>query len=717
MSILNPLTSSDTIETWFTRTNQGITFLNYINNGCRPPVRDIISIKDIVFNGLSAAGDGVTDDTTVIKAALDARPTSSVSIHSKGITANIINEGYALYFPPGVYRMTEAAHNNSQFTAIITNAGNGPNAQVFMFGDKAKILYEPLPCSDPKAFCDVNGINIHEYSRFNWGVRKSLFTFSHTAKNITIHGLEFDCNNKAKCPLEIADQGGGERSLISISDCTFKNTKSGTNSGTSSDTNAGLIITGGGLFTNIHNCKFINHTRYKGSGAPRNRTTAGVLFTSIGTPPNAKVNRHVNITGCYFENITNDEIGNDPKNTDCDAITLIGGLDEDPTKYSLYSATISNNHFRNCKGRSLKIQSNMISFMNNIVYRNIPALETGFAEVNAQALAAVNLSNNIFIYDQIAGGGSPFSNDGSINSLSTVIDCSTGEAGNTKTVTIADNVVLNNVPKNIGVLTSFFAARFSPKIVDPFNSLVTVTGNKIIGGTVQFFGQVNTLTPSDNNKVFYNIHDNMITEIGDFAGKTFAFLSGQGGDGILGFYKNIFNITNNVHTTAKTVKHLISPDSLITYEGNVSAYNNINIGISLTSPLGDAIASHNTQKSFIPRIGKLTDDSKLGNAICSQTVQLENNAPYHTFNSCGQPGAGKIRMITSNWGHPGTFIFAQNGVSNTYIPAGFTGADIVVHPNTNSSTDGKLNVVFGSGDVSVRNLLGSTRNISLHTFG
>jgi hypothetical protein len=96
-------------------------------------------------------------------------------------------------------------------------------------------------------------------------------------------------------------------------------------------------------------------------------------------------------------------------------------------------------------------------------------------------------------------------------------------------------------------------------------------------------------------------------------------------------------------------------------------------------------------------------------------VELQNNAPYHTFNSCGQPGAGKIRMITSNWGHPATFIFAQNGVSNTYIPAGFTGADIVVHPSTASSTDGKLNVVLGSGNVSVMNRLGSTRNISLHT--
>lgn len=693
MSILNPLTASDNIETWFTRTNQGITFLNYINKGVRPPVRDIISIKDVVFAGLSAAGDGIKNDAFIIQKTLSTNSADKVFVPSRGITLNPINEGFGIYFPPGVYRMDD-------FSVTFMTDKTNPKQNLYLFGHKAKILFNPSISLAGSAFS-----------------RTAIFLVTHTGKNIVIDGIEFDANNKTKVCVELQDQGGGESSLIDIKNCSFNNTRSSSSNNSSLDTNSGLYIQGGSVYTNIQNCKFINHTRSKGSGFPRVRTTAGLLFSSIGSFPNIKINRNVNISGCYFENITNEDIGNDEKNTDCDAITLIGGLDTSTLKYSGYAATISNNHFRNCKGRSLKIQGNMISFTNNYVYRNIPALQTGFAEVNAQAHTALNLCNNVFVYDQIAGGGSPFSNDGSTSPLSVVFDCSSGEFGKEKTVSVRDNIVLNNVPKTVGALSGFFACRFSPKIVEPLDYMVTVTGNKVIGGTIQFFGQVNTLTSADTNKVYYNIHDNMMTEIGDVAGKTFAFLSGQGSDAFTGFSKNNFNITNNVHAASKTIKSLISPDSLVTYEANISAYNNINIGVSLSSSLGDTVNTHNTQKSFIPRISKLTDDSAKGNAICSQTVELSDDAPYHTFASCGDQNSGKIRMITSNWGHPGTFIFAQNGTSNTHIPAGFTGADIAVQTDITSSTDGKLNVVFNNGDVSVRNRLGSARNISLHTFG
>lgn len=56
-------------------------------------LRDVVSVKDF-----GAIGDGVTDDTAAIQAALDA---------TKAPTVNGDGYGYSLYFPRGTYRITD----------------------------------------------------------------------------------------------------------------------------------------------------------------------------------------------------------------------------------------------------------------------------------------------------------------------------------------------------------------------------------------------------------------------------------------------------------------------------------------------------------------------------------------------------------------------------------------------------------------------------------
>jgi hypothetical protein len=247
-----------------------------------------------------------------------------------------------------------------------------------------------------------------------------------------------------------------------------------------------------------------------------------------------------------------------------------------------------------------------------------------------------------------------------------------------------------------------------------------IRGNHIVGGPIRFFGSVGSYSSSatnpssDTSSTYHNITDNMIEEINDTQGVSYAFLYSSDFEN---YNQNNFNISNNIIHKGNPVKHLISStwnDSLITLNARVSAWNNKNIGVTLES-------SQHSTTACVPRLGFITDDggatASSGGVVSTQTVRLENNSGYYTFPKRGVDLAGKVRLLTSNDSKNSTFMFIQHGTAATHTPIGLTGSSVAMQPNTSTTSPTSLNVALVNGDVAIANTLGAARNFTLTTFG
>lgn len=467
MNSITTLSGTDTFETWFNRTNTVISELNKANP-------TFISVRDF-----GATGDGITDDTLGISAAFMAL---------NGTTNGV------LYFPRGNYRLgSKIARLNRQLEFIL-------NRSFYIVGDDAKI---------------TSGIT-SEYMLF----------LNNKGFDVNIKGIEFDANQKALACLRIEDSEGST-GIIQIDRCGFNNSFQGGD--------LGLTLGGGGLlisgskFVNLTNCIIRNHNRALGTGLSGIAGTVGVAIQPSGNiyPKN------VNVSGCYFENVTNSETGFGGSNFDCDCLSVFAPVpspNQGGLTYSDAAATISNNHFKNCKGRSIKIQNDRTIITNNIFYKNILPIDAS-AEVNLQ-VAIATVSNNNFYYAQTDSGLSPFTADGQpVNQevkYSHVVSLFSGVNRRTRSYTVTDNQVINMVPKSIGVLNNFLtAARSVTAAAAPL--MATVSGNKIVG-PCKFFGNITTHSTAagqlDTKPVYYSFIGNMMEELTDTftPGRTFGFL-------------------------------------------------------------------------------------------------------------------------------------------------------------------------------------------------
>jgi hypothetical protein len=501
MNSITTLSGTDTFETWFNRTNTIISELNKANP-------TLISVRDF-----GATGDGVTDDTLGISAAFMAL---------NGLTNGV------LYFPRGNYRLnSKIARLNRQLEFTLKRP-------FYIVGDGAKI---------------TSGIT-SEYMIF----------LNNKGFDVNIKGIEFDANQKALGCFKINDDDGST-GIIEIDRCAFTNSFQGGD--------LGIGLGGGGLFisgskyVNLTNCIIRNHTRAIGTGTP---TTAGTVGVAI-QPSGNGYPKNVNVSGCYFENITNSETGFVVNNVDCDCLSVFTS-NPDPgaggITYSDATATISNNHFRNCKGRSIKIQNDRTIVTNNTFYKNIQPIDIS-AEVNLQ-IAIGTVSNNTFYYAQTDAGLSPFTADGQpVNQqvrYSHVISFYSGVNRRTRSYTVTDNQVINMVPKSVGVLNNFFtAARSITAASAPL--MMTVSGNKIVG-PCKFFGNITTHSTTtgqeDTKPVYYSFVGNMIEQLTDTftPGRTFGFLWSS--ENVGATLTNI-SIINNVNAIGGTTAAVLLSSS------------------------------------------------------------------------------------------------------------------------------------------------------------
>lgn len=615
-------------------------------------LRDTVSVKDF-----GAVGDGATDDRAAIQAAINSAMTL----------------GNAVYFPAGVYVMSTMGDtiNGAQIFGILTN-------DVSLVGDGATIK---CTSSTQVAF---------------------MFYFYSGSYNVNLEGLRFDANQKAQvCFKKIETVQGG--SSVYVNNCEFSNswrTLLGAPASPYSPvwfSNSGLQLFGGFKFVSVTASKFLNHNRQAGSDNPA--TTGMVIAEDSGS---LTYPQNTNISGNLFDTITNNETTSATRNINCDGLDVFGGLTYG-SSYIPSSATITNNQFINCKGRAIKVQADESIITDNVIKFASLAIYGGFALINPQITSGV-VSKNIFHFDVTSGGLNPFDTSGTGASGATGGRCVLFYEGAVSTrprmFTVDGNMVFNNVPEATGVLYSF--AEDTEATESTYPLFGSITNNKI-AGPMKIFALITTRSGGSSGVCSHDISGNMVSKL------VSAFLASSASSN---FEINRLSVNSNTNAGTAVPQFVNTTDYSTIMVSNTSALRNYNIGLA-----ADLAFINNAGQSFLPRIGSIVDpDSSFGGAVSVQSISVASEGSYAFPRRSYFLNGASMRMLTSDIGGTGNFLFLHGSSTITSISAG---AAIDFASTANPNTADKINVWIdtSTGLINIKNRKSFALKFTLFTLG
>lgn len=631
----------------FTQTGTGA-----VTRSIDSKLKDFISVKDF-----GAVGNGIADDTLAIKTALQAASNKT------------------LYFPEGIYSL-QSFLDTSRRNMVVFFTGDTK-----LIGNNALLRCDtPTPASH-MLYLVANGHDVYCEGLILDGNNKS------------VYGLRFDENNQ-------------NISSITVKNCTITNCYSPFNAYGSGVggvcgwiESTGLMLYGAWYNILVDGCIVKNISRAQGAGIPGTAGSCGILLTSGISGSSYVPYKTAVVSNCYIENVTSEEISG-PSNIDADGLKIFGG-NTTGTAYIPNSAIIYGNRFINCRGRDIKVQNDESIIQNNISHFNILPIKNGGTRINCQITSGI-VSNNIFHYDVTAGNLSPFSETGTTGGTvgeGNVISFYDGQSDERpRVITVNDNHVFNNVPENIGILRSFFdgtALAYSSQ----YPIFGTIKGNKVAGGLLKYFSELSL--KNTGATAYYSIDDNMVSKL------QVSFMSANNGGS---FDKTIISASGN-RNSGPAVKHMVAswdfPNYSI-YGGNISGYNNSNIGLT-------AAFQRNEQAAFLSRFDSLGDiNSQNGGVISVQSATIANDQIYN-FPIKGYYGYGRFCMLTAGIDERANFMFIHG--SNAIV--GMTSGSLISYANTtNPDVAGKINLWCSSSQViSLKNRFGSTAVFTLFSFG
>jgi hypothetical protein len=609
-------------------------------------LRDMVSVKDF-----GAVGDGTTDDRAAIQAAIDS----------------CITLDRTLFFPNGVYAMSSFTDSASGIQVKVVTPANA----LRMEGDSATI----------------KSTNTTQ-AAYMFYIQGSV------GKDLSLKGLTFDANLKSQDCFRHDDQLQGA-AVVEIDNCVFQNgfgIQNGVPVGAGFwKSSVGLELLGGYKFINLTNSEFTNFKRDPLT-ASTDFETAGVGI-GVNTNGGTFYPQNTNVSGCYFNDINNNQTAAVSQNANADGLKIFGGLVAGAS-YIASTATISNNHFINCQGRAIKVQNDEAVITGNTVRYAVRPINGGSGQINCQLECGI-VSNNVFHYDAapavLGVPQNPFANAvGGVGSapIGFFPQVATTRA---RMLTVCDNIVLNNVLEATGILENFTGwSETTPTALPVF---MTLTGNKISGPLKVF------ATPCTRNSLGICssvIQNNMMTKL------THAFLASSTG---CTFALNKFEVSGNVNATATAKPHLVSTSDYTTVlTANFNASRNQNIGVT-------ANLLNQNEKAFLPRVGTIVDPAYgYGGGISVQSQIVEDDATYAFPAITYQTNGASMRMLTSSWGGATNFLFLHGDGTLTSVSAG---AKISLTTNV----DDLLNVYIDAGLINIKNRLGSSRVFTLFTLG
>jgi len=650
--------SSLTFSSKVNKTITNSTNLNFLATGTgaqtvsvNSKLAETLSVKDF-----GAVGDGVTDDTAAISAAITAAM------------------GKTLFFPAGTYSINQTG--TTQIAKTLTG-------KLTIYGDEATIRANPA-------------------TQVNQMIYLTCAAFS-----VEISGLIFDANSKSQSILRIDNNtgtAGASNTIVKLNNCEFRNCLAvvagvGGNKGS-----FGAYIAGGYEFVSVTDCIIEDLTREPSSNVPGSNGTQGLVITEqSGLYPQAS-----NVSGCLFSNITNQETTGNSFNQDTDGLVIFGGL-VTGTTYRGTSATVTNNTFVNCKGRALKIQNDETIVSNNSFRFNIkPCASANTALASFGGIAnfqvqAGTITNNVWHYDVASDNTSPFS------VLATLNEAGSGCIGffvpgtyeRPRSITVENNVVFNNVPSATGQLRNVVdtSEGSMPSGAAAKPMFVVVRGNRVVGGEVKYF--MNTaLRGASADKLYMTITDNALTSIGT------AFMCNSSS----GVYdNNIIVCANNVNTSGTDVLHLENTGTATLYPAKITALNNIGIG-------QEAAKVRTTTTAFLPRIGGVSPMEEIGSQFSIQVVTLAAGASY-TFPQRTYVSNGGLRLLSgTTFGGDVNAMFTQGSSGLVQHFVGSSGVAIASTGNA-AATSNKICIGQDSSLVQVRNNFASAYTVTLFSWG
>lgn len=676
-------------------------------------IRDFISVKDY-----GAVGDGVADDRAAIQAAMNA----------VGAT------GGTLFFPQGVYSMRTPGGSGSTTWSHCINATVALGKDIFILGEGATIRCDWNPPAGSARGTQIEtlfllntqgGFTLIEGLTFD-GNNLAIYCCrindgsGHPVNNgndpygrgeITVRSCRFVRGFKKRTGSANLSQlptwNGG-------SGANFENIATGESTG--------MLIYCCCKSVVVDGCVVADISRERGAGIPLTYGTCGITIMSFGTTEAGSVTyyppRCVSVTNCHFSNITSEEPADvdttvewpvdggwfswpdgvrRSRNVDCDGLKIFGGQpDPDGPElttrdYVRTSASIVGCSFVNCRGRDIKIQNDETVATGNTSHLYIKPILGGGTRFNFQTGCGI-CSNNIFHFEETKdasgnrmGDGNPFwdENDsnwvGPARSSGSVISFYTGSP-RIRAITVRDNHVFNNVDPGVGKIGCFLDGSEDGSFLASKKKVLmgTVVGNKVVGrGAMKYFSWITSRTNTNGPPCYWNFCENMCSQIET------AFLAGQGGD----FANNSIVLRGNVHsgTSPAVVKHFVSPTptasaggvyaagAIAPYFGNVSARDNIGIGLPFHSRSGSA-------SSCVTRMSSFGDPSAEGGV-----VSVQSSPPLRSGGGSGGPVPkgerykfpargfdmrGRTFMLTSNFNINASMMFTTN--SSIVIPIGRT---------------------------------------------
>ena len=383
-----------------------------------------VNVKDF-----GAVGDGATDDTSAITAALQAGQD-------------------LVYFPEGTYAM--------ESNVSITIAHN-----LKIFGE-GYILYTGATDNTVP-----------------------LFTIEHGNNSVTVDGLSFDGDNKVCSGIRLKNTA--TPSSNTLPNCTVSNNlfirfKKNVSSGAF---NEAVYIEGSYQLVTIANNRVRLISRAAGTGTIGSVGTSGIVVTKNS---DTKYIRECLHYGNQYSVVNGGDAIGSADNVDYDGFKFFG---PDPSansgSYSQSYLTSYGNTYRNCRGRALKIQSIGSVRDETIIRDDDYTINGGSVEINFQYGVGM-VSNCRFIYQAYdSGATSPIQSALSLVSFYQGSDYSEETASS-----IVDGIqVLNSIPDGIGTdISSIVSATVGSGVATPAKPLVSVSNVSVNDNVIDFIASI-----------------------------------------------------------------------------------------------------------------------------------------------------------------------------------------------------------------------------------
>jgi hypothetical protein len=535
-----------------------------------------------------------------------------------------------------------------------------------------------------------------------------MLTLNGDTNYIHLENIIFDANNTNSRIFQ-SYSASQSTARIFINNCQFLNTFAPDSTLTAS---LGCYIEGGFKSVTVTNSLFKNILRSSLG------ITGGGCQAFVVTNRGLEITyaEWVNVTNNVFENIlTGTSGGNVDRNSDADGVVLFGGRTYGANTIPA-SSIVANNKFTNCQGRSIKIQGDESTITGNQIYCNVRSIARGSPHINPQ-IAVGNVSNNTFHFDVTTDGKSPFTDDGlpiaatrnvPYDSSSAIAFYTDISMGRPKYYTVRDNIIINNVPANIGVYRGGVisvaendgtqsSGLAGASATQPL--FITADGNSIIGkGESQRLAQIGTRssntdgavssTPSQT-AVYTTITNNYVAKISPYTGITNGTEGGSTGctGGSLlsshaygsGTAYNKLFLSNNSHGSSYYVPLInrLSQSDYQRYELDLVSVNNRRVN-----------------DGFHGITGELNQFGTIG--VCAANLTTANlTATKITVGSGGISGINIVNTVTGITGNVGFTGSAGLSITSTGNTLTFTNSGVLsINTDTGAITNvAKLNVV------------------------